>query len=105
MPSYREIRTVGGVKQRIMQNLLNICLHSYYIAKLLHKLRLIRNEYFFKLEMSCIIWFRKRKRKSIISGLFLGLSQSFFLLSNAAAFRLAGYLVQSGQMGFTDVMK
>ena len=51
------------------------------------------------------ISFSKRKRKNIIAGFFMGLSQSFFLLSNAAAFRLAGYLVQSGEMSFTDVMK
>ncbi|CAB4016568.1 multidrug resistance 1-like [Paramuricea clavata] len=49
--------------------------------------------------------YNKRKRKGIISGLFMGLSQSFFLLSNAAAFRYAGHLVQKGEMSFTDVMK
>ena len=43
--------------------------------------------------------------KTIISGLFMGSSQSFFLLSNAAAFRFAGYLVQKGEMDFVDVMK
>ncbi|XP_028400885.1 multidrug resistance protein 1-like isoform X2 [Dendronephthya gigantea] len=49
--------------------------------------------------------YTKRKRKGIIGGMFAGVSQSFVLLSSAAAFRFAGYLVQNGEMSFTGVMK
>ena len=48
---------------------------------------------------------RKRIKKAITSGLFNCSVQSFMLLSSAAAFRYAGYLVQKGEMEFDDVMK
>ena len=35
----------------------------------------------------------------------MGLTQSFFLLSNAAASPFAGYLVQRNEMTFVEVMK
>ena len=51
------------------------------------------------------LFVRKRVKKAITAGLFNSSSQSFVLLSSAAAFRYAGYLVQNGEMDFEDVMK
>jgi hypothetical protein len=51
------------------------------------------------------LFVRKRVKKAITAGLFNSSSQSFVLLSSAAAFRYAGYLVQNGEIDFEDVMK
>ena len=44
-------------------------------------------------------------KDAIISGLFMGISQPTFILSTAAAFRYAGYLVANNEMTFPEVMK
>lgn len=57
------------------------------------------------INLSFFIFFRKRIKKVITTGVFSSTSQSAILLCSAAAFRFAGYLVQKGEMEFDDVLK
>ena len=92
----------------------NVDQRRYFLSKLrencygiLHVSSLICSYFYCNLSdiFSSLNVSSKRRRKAVVSGFFLGLSQSFFLLSNAAAFRFAGYLVQRKEMDFADVMK